>query len=385
MFNHTFFSKKITRKDFIKKVCRIGISCLLADFFITKPKLLAEDKNTVLPKSKEALFYKTLENNVVQCELCPHRCILSSNQRSFCRVREARNGKLYTLAYENPCAIHVDPIEKKPIFHMLPGTSSFSIATAGCNSRCKYCQNWQISQAYPEDTDNIELSVVDVVISAQKNNCRSIAYTYSEPTVFYEYMLEASKLAQLYNIKNIFVTGGMINKKPVKLLSQYIDAAHVDLKGFDQDYLKKTCSQNLNTILDCLLTLRENKVWVEIINLVVPTLNDNFKMIQNMCKWIYSNLGPDVPLHFSRFYPTYKLKNLPPTPLETLVQAAEIAKSERLRYIYIGNVTDTRYTDTYCPFCNSCLIKRKGYTVTNVGLIDGTCQKCNKRIAGIWS
>jgi len=334
---------------------------------------------------REALFYEKMGEDAVKCVLCPNQCMLSNGQRGFCRVREPVKGKLYTLVYELVCSVHVDPIEKKPLFHVLPGSSAFSIATAGCNSRCKFCQNWTISQRSPEETSNKLLSCRNAVTSASMNGCSSIAYTYTEPVIFYEYMLETSKLAKKNNILNIMITGGKINAEPLRRLCGYIDAANVDLKAFNDKYLKEVCAQELKTILRTLTIMKQEGVWVEITNLIVPTLNDNMKDIRKMVRWIRDDLGPDVPVHFSRFWPQYKLKSLYPTPVETLKEARDIAMSEGLHYVYIGNVPEIGTESTVCPKCKKVVIKRIGYRVLeNNVTAEGACKFCGEKIAGIW-
>ncbi|MBN1354586.1 MAG: AmmeMemoRadiSam system radical SAM enzyme [Candidatus Omnitrophica bacterium] len=334
---------------------------------------------------KEARYYKKIDGETVRCLLCPHQCTLKNGQRSFCRVREPKEGKLYTLVYELPCSVHVDPIEKKPIYHMLPGSKSLSIATAGCNLRCKFCQNWQISQERPENTFARYLPCNEVVKQAKVNNCRSIAYTYSEPTVFYEYMLDTARIAKAQNIKNVWVTGGFINIEPLDELCGAIDAANIDLKGFSDKYLSEVCSERLEPLLATIKRAKEKGVWVEITNLVVPTLNDDMYMIKDMCIWIKENLGTDTPLHFSRFWPMYKLKNLPPTPLETLRTAKKTATDCGLNFVYIGNVPEERSSDTYCPGCHKKLIQRVGYFVLGNNIVNSACKFCGYKIAGIWT
>jgi pyruvate formate lyase activating enzyme len=305
-------------------------------------------------------------------------------QRGDCLIRLNIRGKLTTLVYGKPCAVHVDPIEKKPIFHLLPGSRAFSIATAGCNLHCKFCQNWEISQRQPEETVNQDLPPVKVVEAARRTRCRSIAYTYSEPLVFYEYTLDSAKLAQAQGIKNILVTAGFINQKPLLELCQYTDAANVDLKGFTEEYYKKICGGELRPVLDTLKTMHQQGVWLEVTNLIVPTLNDNLELIGQMCDWILDNLGPEVPLHFSRFWPMYKLKNLPPTPVGIITQARKLALKKGLHYVYIGNVPGHEGNNTYCPKCQQIVIGRIGYMITLYDIIDGKCGKCGFKIAGVW-
>ncbi|MGQ9629557.1 MAG: AmmeMemoRadiSam system radical SAM enzyme [bacterium] len=320
----------------------------------------------------------------VQCLLCKKECKLAEGQRGDCRVRMNLGGKLQTLVYGRPCAVHVDPIEKKPIFHMLPGSGAFSIATAGCNLHCKFCQNWQISQVEPEDVDNIELMPEDVVKWARREGCRSIAYTYSEPTIFYEYMLDTAALAREAGIKNVWVTAGFINPDPLRELCKYIDAANIDLKGFTEDYYKNICFGELQPVLETLKTSIERGMWVEVTNLIVPTLNDDMGKIREMCLWIKRELGEDVPLHFSRFYPMYQLTNLPMTPERTLNEARAIALDVGLNYVYIGNVPGSPGNNTYCPTDGKLLIERMGFWVIQNNIVGGKCRFCGREIPGIW-
>ncbi len=345
-------------------------------------KASASDK--ALQSLHEAMYYNTMGGESVKCDLCPHRCMLKNGDRGFCRVRKCLNGKLYSLVYELPCAVHVDPIEKKPVYHMLPTSKSFSIATAGCNSRCKFCQNWQISQFGPEYTNNIKLSCAEAVSRAARAGCRSIAYTYSEPNVFYEYMLDTSIAAKKKGIKNIWVTGGMINPKPLRELAKYMDAANIDFKAYDDDYLRNTCAQNLDTLTTTVKLAKDNGIWIELTNLIVPTLNDDPGKIKEMALWIKANVGKGTPLHFSRFTPMYKLKNLPPTPVETLRTARKIAMDAGLEYVYIGNVPGDEANSTYCPSCKKMIVRRRGYLVSNIEITGSRCRFCNHTIPGIW-
>jgi pyruvate formate lyase activating enzyme len=320
----------------------------------------------------------------VKCELCPNGCVLDINEVSRCRTRTNKDGVLYSLVYGKPCAVHVDPIEKKPFFHFLPGTTAFSIATAGCVLRCKFCQNWQISQARPEDTDNYALPPDKVVLNAQFYGAKSIAYTYTEPTVFYEYMYDTAIVAKKKGIKNIMHSCGYIKEKPLRKLSKYMEAADIDLKAFTEDFYARICSGSLKPVLDSLIVLKDEGVWLEITNLVIPTLNDDMKKIKEMCVWIRKNLGQDVPIHFSRFFPHYKLTNLPPTPLKTLTDARDTAMDVGLRYVYIGNVRHEGGS-TFCPKCKKMLIERIGYYVKQNNISNNKCRFCNSPIAGVWS
>ncbi|MFH1304966.1 MAG: AmmeMemoRadiSam system radical SAM enzyme [Candidatus Omnitrophota bacterium] len=379
------WQRRVTRKEFLKKCLAAGVG-VGASMYLFDMASKYEAYAAIGEKRgmREALFYEKMGEGAVRCLLCPNQCTLSNGQRGFCRAREPLNGKLYTLVYELACATHIDPIEKKPLFHVQPGSKAFSIAAAGCNSRCKFCQNWTISQKKPEEVNNRKLSCRDVVSNASGNGCASIAYTYTEPTIFYEYMLRTSEIARENGILNVAVTGGKINPEPLRRLCRVLDAANVDLKAFNDKYLKDICAQRLSDILRTLVILKKEGVWVEITNLIVPTLNDNFGDIRQMARWIRNNLGPDVPLHFSRFWPQYKLRTLYPTPVETLNRAREIALEEGLRYVYMGNVPDTAAETTTCPGCGKTLIKRTGYIVRENNISGGACKFCKQRIAGIW-
>jgi pyruvate formate lyase activating enzyme len=321
----------------------------------------------------------------IRCELCPEECVLENYQVGACRVRINRDDRLFSLVYGKPCAVHVDPIEKKPIFHMLPGSAAFSLATAGCNLKCRFCQNWEISQVPPEETRNSDLPPEEVVELALRKGCRSIAYTYSEPVVFFEYMLDTAKIARRRGLRNIWVTGAYINPDPLRELAPWIDAANIDLKGFTDDYYRKVCGGRLRPVLDAIELSVELGVMVEITNLIVPTLNDDPGLIGEMCDWIGRSLGPDVPLHFSRFHPQYRLQKLPPTPLDTMWKAHDIARESGLHYVYTGNVPYDERSNTFCPTCRRRLITRVGFFVTQNHIREGSCPFCGTSIAGIWT
>jgi pyruvate formate lyase activating enzyme len=320
---------------------------------------------------------------VVECELCPTECVLEDYQVGRCNVRMNKGGTLYSLVYGKPCSVAVDPIEKKPFYHFLPASKAFSIATAGCVLSCKFCQNWQISQARPEETDSHDFPPDRVVRSAVFYGCRTVTYTYTEPTVFYEYMYDTAALVRKYGLTNSIHTCGYINEKPLRKLAGYLDAADVDLKAFTEDFYGRLCGGRLKPVLDAIVTLKEEGVWLEITNLVIPTLNDDMKEVREMSKWLVRNVGPDVPIHFSRFFPSYKLKNLPPTPVETLMEARKTAMDAGVRYAYVGNIR-TEAESTYCHSCGSLLIERVGYFVKQNTLRDSRCPVCRTRIPGIW-
>ncbi len=319
----------------------------------------------------------------VQCGLCPRLCVLAPGQRGFCRARENLDGELVTLVYGNPCAVHIDPVEKKPLSHVLPGSKTFSIATAGCNLRCRFCQNWEISQRSPEETRNFHLPPADVVTQAKRHGCLSIAYTYTEPIIFYEYVFDTSVRARDEGLKNIMVTAGYINEQPLRELCPVIDAANVDLKG-DEEYYRKVVGGTLGPVLRTLEVMREMGVWVEVTNLIVPTLNDRPEQIGWLAGWVHDHLGADTPLYFSRFQPLYQLRNLPPTPAEKLRQARKIALEKGLRYVYVGNIPGDPGENTVCPNCKKTVIARTGYLVRENNLKDGKCRYCGEKIPGFW-
>ncbi|MBN1981978.1 MAG: AmmeMemoRadiSam system radical SAM enzyme [Chitinivibrionales bacterium] len=331
---------------------------------------------------RTALFWEK-RDDVVACLLCPNGCLLKNGQRGLCRTRQNREGVLYTHAYNNPCAINVDPIEKKPLFHVTPGAKAYSIAIAGCTLHCKNCQNYTISQAAPAETDTFNLTGEQVVDLAKKAGCSAIAYTYSEPTAWFEYMVDTAEVARRNGLKNLLITCGYINPQPLKMVSKYIDAANIDLKSFSDSIYRKLNAGKLAPILETIKLARSYGIWVELTNLVVPQWTDNLDMIREMCLWIKNTVGLDVPLHFSRFFPMYQLSHLIPTPTETLLAAKDIALDAGLRFVYIGNVADID-PSTYCPWCTKPLIIRKGYTIVENNISAGVCESCKKAIPGVW-
>ncbi len=353
-------------------------------FFFIAATLILQLSNAHSSQQKEALFWEKLNGKTILCRLCPRNCPIPNGKRGFCRARKNIDGTLYTLTYGYPVAVHLDPIEKKPLFHVLPATKSLSIATAGCNLRCKFCQNWEISQADPEKVKPKYLSPQNIVDLAKISGASTIAFTYTEPTVFYEYMLDTAKLAKENGILPVMHSSGYINKEPLELLSKYIAAANIDLKGFKKEFYEATCSGKLEPVLNTLKTLKKNGVWVEITNLLIPGLNTDEEDIRNLCRWVKDNLGPETPIHFSRFFPMYKLKNLSPTPIKFLTMAKEIAESEGLYFIYIGNVPHQDGENTYCPYCKKLLIKRVGYNILENNIESGKCKYCGKEIPGIF-
>lgn len=347
-----------------------------------KTKNILNKRKRVQSMEKEALFWESKENNV-HCKLCPKNCFIKPEEYGQCRARKNVNGKLYSMVYAKPCSVAVDPVEKKPLFHFLPGKGVYSIGTSGCNLRCQYCQNWEISQSYPEEIHAQSLESKELVKEAQNNACDMIAYTYTEPTIFYEYVYDTAELGRKVGLKNIMVTNGYIQKEPAEKLYPLIDGANIDLKGFSEEFYKEICGAALQPVLETIKRAKQIGTWIEITNLVVPGKNDDFEKIREMCKWIRENLGADVPLHYSRFYPCWKMSNVLITPEETLIKAREIAIEEGLNYVYIGNVNIEGMEDTYCPKCKETVIVRRGFTIIENKLRDGKCG-CGQEIAGVW-
>ncbi len=336
-------------------------------------------------KPHPAKYWQKIDENTVRCLLCPRKCILGLNQRGVCTVRINIKGSLYTLGYGNPVAVHIDPIEKKPFFHVWPGSRTLSLAVAGCNMRCKFCQNWQISQSSPDQTLNYQLSPQEVVEKAKEYDCPFVVFTYTEPTVFYEYMLDIARLAKKEGLHTAMHTCGYINPQPLEELLGYMDAVNVDLKGFTQEFYQKMgLWADLEPVLDTIRMIKKKGVHLEITNLLIPTHNDDPQKIKEMCQWIKDNVGDDVPLHFSRFYPAHKLRNLPPTPVETLENAYEIAKEVGIKFVYIGNLPGNEQENTYCPRCGKLLIRRAGYRVLENNVVEGKCKFCGCPIPGLW-
>ncbi len=368
------------------KLCGLGLCAL------TAPEILrpfsyahAQRPQKGLVKTKLSPYFKPLDGGAIQCELCPKGCQVPKGERGFCRVRENRDGKYFTLVYGNPCAIHLDPIEKKPFFHVHPSSTSLSIATAGCNFHCMFCQNWEISQALPEDVYSYDAPPELIVKRAKQMGARSIAHTYVEPTIFCEYMMDVSELARREGLLVVMHSNGYINPAPLRDLCKVLDAANMDLKGFRDSFYRDLCDGELAPVLETLRILKQEKVHLELTNLMIPTKNDDMAEVKDMCSWIKKDLGADTPLHFSRFYPLYKLTKIQPTPVATLEKAREVALSVGLEYVYIGNVPGHDAWNTFCPQCKRVIIERTGYMVRENRVNQGKCRYCGKSIPGIWS
>ncbi len=332
---------------------------------------------------KEAYLYKKLPGKRVQCRTCAHYCILSHGERGKCGVRENIDGKLYALNYEKAIAINIDPIEKKPFYHFLPGTHSLSIATVGCNFICKNCQNWEISQAFKgaKEIPGERISPREIVEMALKYKVPSISYTYTEPTIFLEYALDTMKLAKEAGLKNNFVSNGFMSPESAKLVIPYLDANNIDIKSFDDKFYQEICGGRLEPVLETAKLMKKSGVWVEITTLVIPTLSDSEKMFYDIATWIKENLGPETPWHVSQFSGviSWKLQHLPNTPLETLEKAIKIGREVGLKYVYIGNIPGHEAENTYCPKCKELVISRVNYHIHRYDK-EGKCPKCGENL-----
>ncbi len=360
------------------------MSMVVIGSIVTTQSSMGAPGNQEFPLKEAKHYYQRLDDNDVWCQLCFRKCIIHEGERGFCRVRENREGKLYTLVYGRPCAIHIDPIEKEPQYHMLPGTTILCLATPSCNFRCRFCQNWSISQKRPEEVVCDHVSPEEIVQKAIKLEIPTISFTYTEPTVFYEYMYDIAKLAKKKGIRILWHSNGAMNPDPLRELLKYTDAVTIDLKGFSPEFYRKVSFSELDPVLRTLKIIKEEGVWLEIVNLVVPTFNDNMEDIKRMCIWVKENLGEDVPLHFSRFFPAYRLTKLPPTPIDTLEKAREIARQVGLHYVTIGNVPGHSANSTFCPNCGKIIIRRLHFMVLENNIERGRCRFCGHKIPGIW-
>ncbi len=332
-----------------------------------------------------AKWWEPAANEKLLCTLCPRYCTIGEGQAGFCFIRQNINGKLYSIGYGRPTGFAIDPIEKKPLNHFLPGSEILSFGTAGCNLGCKFCQNWLTSKARIDSTNSFYATPDEVVKLALKYNTPSIAYTYNDPVIFGEYVIDISRIARKEGIKNVLVTAGYIDKEARKEVYKYVDAANVDLKAFTETFYHKLTFSHLNDVLDTLKWIKhETDVWLEITNLIIPGENDNEEEIKQMCDWIVNNLGDEVPLHFTAFHPDFKMRDKPSTPATTLRQARETAKNVGIKYCYLGNVHDPDGQTTYCPSCNTPIIKRDWHSVLQNNLRAGKCKICQTRIAGIF-
>jgi pyruvate formate lyase activating enzyme len=335
----------------------------------------------------EAYLWEPLKEHKVKCNLCNHRCHIKNGRRGICGVRENRGGNLETLVYGKVVARHIDPIEKKPLFHFLPGSLSYSIATVGCNFKCRFCQNADIAQMPSDHNGRIvgdAFSPEDAVAAALKGNCKTIAYTYTEPTIYFEYAYDTAKLAAEKGIRNIFVTNGYMTQEALEMIHPFLDAANVDLKAFTEDFYKATCKAKLVHVKETLKQMKALGIFVEVTTLIVPGLNDDKRELENLSSFLASELGPGTPWHISRFHPTYNLLDRPPTPVETLIRAREIGMKAGLKYVYTGNVPGETSEKTFCDQCDHLLIDRWGYYVKSNRIKHGKCPQCHAAVDGVW-
>jgi pyruvate formate lyase activating enzyme len=322
---------------------------------------------------------------IIKCLLCAQGCVLKSGERGKCRARMNVNGELRSLVYGRPVSIHVDPIEKKPFYHFLPGSDAFSFATAGCPLRCKFCQNWEISQSRPEDFDVPFVRPAEMVGAASAKRSPIMAFTYNEPTVFMEYLADTAALAKKQKLRSVMISCGFMNSEPLAEMCRLLDAIKIDLKGYSPDFYRNVCGAELQPVLNSIRQIAKSGIHLEVVNLVVPTLNDSEKMLRGLVEWIAGEIGLDVPIHFTRFHPDYQLLNLPPTPVATLERFRDFAMSKGLRYAYVGNVPNHPGNHTYCPQCGKAVIERNSIFITALNMERGTCKFCGKAIAGVWT
>ncbi len=333
----------------------------------------------------EARFYKKLPEGKVRCLLCPRECTLREGVRGYCGVRENRHGSLFTLVYGRVCAAHIDPVEKKPFFHYMPGSLAFSVATAGCNVNCKFCQNWELSQASPEDAPGESMPPARVVELARQYNCPTIAFTYTEPIVCSEFVMDTADRAHEQGLRTIEVSNGYIHKDALESVYGRMDAVKIDLKAFSDSYYRKVVVGELKPVLETLVALVKLGKWTEIVYLLVPARNDGDEELTALARWIKAHLGVNVPLHFSQFHPDYKMLDLPTTSVTSLERARRIAQAEGLQYVYIGNVPEHPAESTYCPHCSRLLVHRSGYNIRQMLICDGACPYCRLAIPGVWN
>jgi len=334
---------------------------------------------------KEALLYQKLGNNSVRCDLCAHRCVVHDGKAGICKVRENINGILYTKVYGRTIAQHIDPIEKKPLYHFYPGSKAYSIATPGCNFHCLFCQNWDISQLTGTgfQASGEEATPEQIVQDTEQTGCKSIAFTYTEPTIFFEYSYDIARLAHDTGVKNIYVSNGYMTSEMLEMIAPYLDAINIDLKAFQDKTYRRVMGARLQPVLDNLKKIKQMGIWLEVTSLIIPGINDDPKEIRGIANFIAIELGKDVPWHLSRFYPAYKMNDVPPTPLKSLQATKEIGLETGLNYVYIDNVESIDDSETKCPQCDSILIKRSHFGVIQNNIKNGQCPECNLKIAGV--
>ena len=388
----------ISRREFLQALARLAPVLGGSGLILSEPALLralpdildgaafaGDWTDELIRDAPRARFWSAAAKGHVQCHLCARGCLLAEGQRGQCRSRMNAGGEMKSLVYGRPVSIHVDPIEKKPFYHFLPGSQAYSIGTTGCPLRCKFCQNWQTSQASPEDFRVRFTPPGDVVESVRSRKAPVVAYTYNEPLVFTEYLLDIASAARLRGIRSVMVTCGFMAQAALAEMCKALDAVKVDLKGYSESFYRDACGAELKPVLRTIKQIAKSRVHLEIVNLVVPTLNDADRMISDLCDWVMGELGPDVPLHFSRFRPDYQMPHLPPTPTATLERARSIAMARGLRYVYVGNVPGHPGNNTFCPSCKKEVIRRTLFFVEGTNIKNGKCGFCGKRIAGVFA
>ena len=335
---------------------------------------------------KEAMFFRRLKGQEVRCDLCAHHCVIEDGQAGICKVRANKGGTLYSLVYGKAVATHVDPIEKKPLFHFQPGSTAFSLATVGCNFRCAHCQNADISILPAHQGAIVGQGAMpeEIVAAAEKSGCQSIAYTYTEPTVFFEYAHDSALLASKQGIGNVFVTNGFMTEEALRAIQPHLDAANVDLKSFSEDHYRQVCGARLQPVLDSLKLMKNLGIWLEVTTLLIPGLNDSIEELKEIAQFL-ANLDPNIPWHISRFHPTYRLTHIPSTPPERIQRARDLGYEAGLNYVYTGNLPGDEGEKTFCHECGELIIDRLGFTVTQNKVKKGLCLKCGEKIPGVWN
>lgn len=372
------------RRGFLKAgLAGIGALCM-GGAMNSGRRAAAQAAKRGLVRRRVSPWFRRLERNRVECTLCPRKCVIAPGRRGGCRVRENLDGVGQTLVYGTPTLVQVDPVERKPFFHVLPGTRALSVSTSGCPLECAFCEVWDLALVSPEDVHAHDLPPERVVEHALEVDARSVSFAFGEPVAFYEYAYDTAVLARRAGLLNLVHTSAYINPEPLALLAGTIDAVNVDLKGFDPEFYRERCGAELGPVLENMRLLRNAGVHLEITNLLIPSLNDDMQTVRRMVRWIRDELGPETPLHFARFYPLYKLANLPPTPVSTLDRARAAALEEGLEFVYVARVTGHEGEKTYCPSCGTAVIDRLGFVVEDVRLSDGRCSSCGCYIAGLW-
>lgn len=380
-----FDKSGISRREFLKALLKGGVAVSSLPFALKILGLLDTPAYAELVQKMLVPYSRSLDNNRVQCLVCPFNCVLKPKERSQCFTKQNDDGKLFTYAFHNPCIISIDPVEKMPLHHYLPGAQTLTLSIGGCNLHCLYCQNWQQSQKRPEELKMAaKMDKDETLASLEKKGLKILAFNYTEPVVMMEWICELAKFVRPKGYKILIGTALYINPDPLKALLEVVDGVAVGLKGFTEEFYKKVTGGTLKPVLDGLIKVKEAKKHLEVVNLIVPTYNDAEGDVKKLCEWHLKNLGADVPLHFSRFEPMYKLQNLPRTPLKTLENAHKIAKDVGIKFVYIDNLAPHPANDTYCPKCNTPLIKRVGLRILKNLIANGKCPKCGEAVPGVW-